>query len=445
MMKILVVDDEKKIAMVVADFLAGQGYETAWAISGPEALTQLDGVDLVLADMKMPGMDGMELLKQVHRHSPETDVMIMTAHATVSNAVEAMKQGACDYLFKPFDLEDIGVRIGRLASHRHLTHENRRLKIELAGKYDFSNIIGRSQAVRTMLDLASRVMNTDATVLITGPSGTGKELLARAIHYNGPRANGPFMEINCGALPESLLESELFGHRRGAFTGAIRDKKGLLDVASGGTVLLDEIGDMPLPVQVKLLRVLQNREMIPVGSTDKVYVDARIIAATNMDLENAVRDKRFREDLYYRLAVFPIRVPSLAERRDDIAVLAGHFLTRQDRNIKQLDAEAMNMLESHAWPGNIRELENTIQRACLMAGDKKISTRDLPEELRTAQHDLAGTADSLNLDIVEYRTIGAAIKRAAGNKSEAAKLLGISRRAIYSKMEKHEKAGRSFV
>ncbi|MBW1979874.1 MAG: sigma 54-interacting transcriptional regulator [Deltaproteobacteria bacterium] len=384
---ILIVDDEKNYLQVLEALLLDEGYEvhTAESAEGGLDIVASHDLDVVITDMKMPGIDGIEFLSEVRTRQPDLPVIMMTAYATVEKAVEAMKKGAFDYITKPFKNEELKVTIRKALDMHRLAREKRFLSRELEERFKFGNIIGKSKAMRQVYDIIEKVGQTRATVLITGESGTGKELIARAIHFNSPRKDKPFISINCSALPETLLESELFGHERGAFTGAYTQRKGRFELAHGGTLFLDEVGEMTKALQVKLLRVLQEMSFERVGGTRTLRVDVRILAASNRNLEEEVMSGRFREDLFYRLKVVHIKVPPLRERRDDIPLLVQHFLKKTARehgvNRKRLSQEALRHLYNYKWAGNVRELENVIERAVILSDSEVINPEDLPEEI----------------------------------------------------------------
>ena len=443
---ILVVDDEPAFRLFVSTVLRDAGYEVRAAQNGAEALTLLGArhFHLVLTDLKMPDVSGIEILEAVRRDSPETPVILITAFGTIESAVEATRKGAADYLLKPLkDPEELRRVVGRALHERRLedavaAQDGR----EAAG--DDAGIVGQSPALRRVLDLARSVAPSATTVLITGESGTGKELIARAIHRWSPRAEGPFVAVNCAALPDALLESEIFGHERGAFTGAVAQRRGRFELAHGGTLFLDEIGDLSPATQAKLLRVLQEGTFERLGGTRTLKVDVRIVAATNKDLEQAVKAGRFREDLYYRLNVITLTVPPLRERPEDIPLLAQHFLRRHAqrdaRNIEGLTREALDLLAAYDWPGNVRELENVIERGVVLARDPWIGPRDLPEAIsRVAPEPRAITVPiGMPLDEVEQRLIEETVRHTGGDKTLAAKLLGITSRTIYRKLKREE-------
>lgn len=387
-MKILVVDDEENIRTIIKRSFQREGFIVSTASSGNEALKELSKTtfDLVITDLKMPDGDGINLLKQIHSLYPDTMVMVITAYASTESAVEAMKAGAIDYIVKPINIEELRIIVRNAIEKKILKEENLRLKKELYEKYSFHNLIGKSKKIREIFSLIEKIAPTNSTVLITGESGTGKELVAKAIHYSSLRKDQPFVSINCGALPESLLESELFGHVKGSFTGAYTDKKGLFETAHKGTILLDEISEMSLWMQVKLLRVLQERKIRRVGGTDEKEVDVRIIASTNVDLGEKIREGKFREDLYYRLNVIRINLPPLRERKEDIPLLIEHFIKiynqRTGKNIKGIKEDALKVLESYYWPGNIRELENCIERAVVLETSDFITIDSIDEPIK---------------------------------------------------------------
>jgi two-component system response regulator HydG len=443
--KILIVDDEVKLGKMLAQMLAGQGYAVERAQGGKEALDRLasERFDVVITDLKMPDVDGLTVLRTARRNSPSTDVLVMTAFASVETAVEAMREGAADYLNKPFSMDEFRIRLRRLIERRQLEGRARSLEVKLAGGVNFEGIVGRSPRMREVLEQVAQVAATDATVLLQGPSGTGKTLIARAIHFHSRRADGPLGEVHCAALPETLLESELFGHEKGAFTGAVDTKPGHLEAAAKGTLFLDEIGEIAPSVQVKLLRFLQDREFVRVGGTQRRKVDVRVIAATNRDLDAAVKEGSFREDFYYRLNVFPIRVPPLRERAEDIPELAAHAMRRRGDDPARLCAEVVEVLSRYPWPGNIRELENVIERCAIVAGGGPIGVQHLPRAL--VEGAPSATPDTLlrpgfSLDQLERDVIHHALARAQGNKTEAARLLGITRRRLYSRLKSMEAA-----
>ncbi len=388
MESILIVDDEKNYLLILEDLLSEEGYEVVTAESGERGLEIVSEyeLDAVITDMRMPGMDGMALLERVHLQHPDLPIIMMTAYGSVEKAVEAMRKGAFDYILKPFKNEELKLTVRKAVDHYQLIKRNRYLTRELQERYQFGSIIGKSASMQRIYQLIEKVAPSKATVLITGESGTGKELIARAIHFNSPRCDQPFITVNCGALPENLLESELFGHERGAFTGAVNLRKGRFELAHEGTLFLDEISEMSPPLQVKLLRVLQEMEFERVGGSQTLKVDVRVVAASNRNLKTEVANRSFRSDLYYRLNVVHVHLPPLKERTDDIPLLVNHFLAKyaQPDNRPQitLEPEALRLMLDYSWPGNVRELENVIERALILANGEKITARDLPQEVR---------------------------------------------------------------
>jgi len=385
---ILIVDDEKNYLLVLEDMLLEEGYQVVTADSAQKGLAIAEDheLDAVITDMKMPGMDGIALFESIHGRFPDIPVIMMTAYGTQEKALEAMKRGAFDYIFKPFENEQFKFTIRKAIDHHRLVLQNRYLTKELHGRYQFSNIIGKSASMQRIFQLIEKVAPSKATVLITGESGTGKELIAKAIHFNSPRKDLPFISVNCGALPENLLESELFGHEKGAFSGAVNQRKGRFELAHEGTLFLDEISEMSPPLQVKLLRVLQEMEFERVGSSRSMKVDVRVVAASNRNLKLEVAEGRFRSDLFYRLNVVHILIPALRERTDDIPPLVNHFLSKYSeesgRSPLTIHPEAMRLLLDYHWPGNIRELENVIERAVILCTGEQILATDLPSEVR---------------------------------------------------------------
>jgi two-component system NtrC family response regulator len=384
---ILIVDDEKNYLLVLKALLADEGYEVITTDNASRALeiAASHELDLIITDMRMPGLDGMEFLVRLHSQQPDLPVIMMTAYATVEKAVEAMRRGAFDYITKPFKNEELKITVRKAIEMHRLLQDKRLLSQELQERYKFGNIVGKSKAMRQVYELIEKVAQTKASVLITGESGTGKELIAKAIHYNSPRRDRPFISVNCSALPETLLESELFGHERGAFTGAVTQRKGRFELAHAGTLFLDEVGDMPPSLQVKLLRVLQEMTFERVGGTKTLHVDVRLVTASNRVLREEVEIGRFREDLYYRLKVVHIEVPPLRRRRDDIPLLLTHFLERtckrNDMAVKRANREALRYLYQYDWTGNVRELENVVERAVILCDGDEIGPQDLPAEL----------------------------------------------------------------
>jgi DNA-binding NtrC family response regulator len=451
---ILIVEDEAKMLRLLELNLADEGYTT---LAAPDAETGLkllrqEKVDLVLTDLKLPRMDGLEFLQNVKRSNAHLPVILMTAYGTVETAINAMKAGASDYVLKPFSMEEIKLLIGKELDVRRLREENRDLREALGERYQFENIVAKSGKLQEVLAIVERVAPTNSTVLLGGESGVGKDMIARAIHQHSRRASGPFIKINCTAIPENLLESELFGYERGAFTGAVTSKPGKFELADKGTILLDEIGDVPGAIQVKLLRVLQEREFERLGGTKTLKVDVRVLAATNQDLRAALEQGTFREDLYYRLNVVPISIPPLREHKEDIPYLADHFLARFVREsakpIKGITPAAMRMLMDFHWPGNIRELENIIERAVALSTGTMLDVGDIRLDFGRGVPVTAGPGVSsgdaagpflpqgMTLEQYEDEIIKEALRRATGNKSQAARLLGLSRNAFRYRLSK---------
>jgi DNA-binding NtrC family response regulator len=442
--RILVVDDEPAQRELVAGFLRKHGFDVVEAGGGREAVARFkqEAFDLVLTDQRMPDLSGLELLEAVRSTSPETAVVIVTAYGNIETAVSAVKAGAADYLTKPLNLDDLLHRVHRVRERQRLVAENRELREALAERHRVDGIIGDSGRMQEVLSLVRRVAPSDATVLIRGESGTGKELIARALHYASPRAAGPLVKVNCAALAESLLEAELFGHEKGAFTGAVASRKGRFELADGGSIFLDEIGDLPPHLQVKLLRVLQEREFERVGSSRPIKVDVRLLAATHRNLEALVREGRFREDLYYRINVVTIALPPLRERREDLPPLIEHFVRaiagKNGKTVRGLTREAREALLRYDYPGNIRELENLLERAVVLTRDDVIGVEDLPlalEALAPASGEDAGLIAAV--EGLERRMIREALAKADGTQTRAAELLGISERVLRYKLKKY--------
>jgi two-component system response regulator AtoC len=450
MKRILVVDDEESIRLTLSALLSHRGYHVVTAASAKSALKKLDeeDIDFVLADVRMPDMDGIELTREIVNREILITVIVMSAYGSVDNAIEAMKAGAYDYITKPFKTDEVILTLAKAEERESLRRENALLKAEIVGTHDFDGIIARSEAMKKIFKMISKVAEYKSTVLITGESGTGKELVARAIHTNSTRAGAPFVAVNCGAIPETLLESELFGHKRGAFTDAHTDKPGLFTEAQGGTLLLDEVGELPLGLQVKLLRALQEGTVRQLGDTKDTNVDVRIIAATVRDLGEEVKNGRFREDLFYRLNVLPLHLPPLRERNDDIPLLIDHFITRHNARlgtrIKGVNTETERMMMAYNWPGNVRELENTIERAMVLAEGEQITAEDLPDRIRDIRDPIRMTLGSGELSvkktfrIIEEELIRRALAKTAGNRTLAAKYLEISHRALLYKIKSYE-------
>lgn len=446
---ILVVDDEKNYLVVLEALLGSEGYEIVTALDAKKAIGTAGeaDLDLIITDMKMPGMTGMELLEKIKSLKPELPVIMMTAFGTIEMAVEAMRKGAYDYIQKPFENEQLKLTVKKALNNYRLIKENRLLTEALSERFKFGNIVGKSKQMKKIYDLIEKVSPSKASVLITGPSGTGKELIAKAIHYRSNRKDRPFISINCGALTETLLESELFGHEKGAFTGAVAMKKGRFELADGGTLFLDEVGDMPASLQVKLLRVLQEMEFERVGGTKTIQVDVRIISASNRNIKEDVAESAFREDLYYRLNVIHMEVPSLKERVDDIPLLVRHFIAKfsEDDSVGvELAPEVWKTLYSYPWPGNVRELENIIERAMVLNSSGAITVADLPDELTGAetQFDLDRFIPSSltmpeALEKIEEKLLRRALAQCNNVQSHAAKNLGITKSLIQHKMKKY--------
>jgi len=439
-MKILVVDDEAPIRDVIRKGLSQMGgYNVEDVQNGLEAIEKIekDVFDLVLTDLKMPEMNGLELLKTIKGIRPEVMVILMTAYGSIETAVEAMKIGANDYITKPVDLNELLIHISKVQKESLLLKENRLLRMEVRKKFEYHNIIGKSKKMQEIFSLIEKVALGTSTVTIYGGSGTGKELVAKAIHYNSPRSDRPFIPFNCGAIPETLVESELFGHTKGAFTGAVQAKKGLFEEASGGTLFLDEISTILPSVQVKLLRVLQEKEVMRVGSTERTKIDVRMIAATNEDLEENVKKGKFREDLFYRLHVFPIFLPDLKDRKEDIPLLAYHFLELYSKEAKKeirgISKEAIKLLLEYHWPGNVRELENTIERAVIMTDQNYLVPNDFPKDLMEGISEMIrrGVKDRKSLDDIKSEYIKEILKEVGGNKRIAAEILRVNPRTLY--------------
>ncbi len=448
--QILVVDDDAAHRQMLEAVLGAEGYEVAAAADGLEAVKAVEDkfYDLVLMDIRMNRMGGIEALKRIKEISPGIPVVIMTAYAAVNTAVDALKSGAYDYLTKPLDIDELKILVKKALHYFQLERENRYLKERLSDRLDFSNIIGRSDAMTRLFETISLVAPSDATVLILGESGTGKELVANAIHQNSLRASHPFIKVNCAALPETLLESELFGHERGAFTGAVARKQGRFRQAHMGSIFLDEIAEMPPTTQAKILRVLQEQEFEPLGSTQTVKVDIRVIAATNRVLEEEIEKGRFREDLFYRLNVVSVKMPPLRERRDDIPLLADYFLKlyaeKNRRIIKGFTPRTEDLLIRYSWPGNIRELENAIERAVILARGDMVTPEHLPDAIRTLDGDTQEEVEAVTnsssvqtLKDVEQQMILRTLSETGGNRTKTAEILGISRRTLQLKLKKY--------
>jgi DNA-binding NtrC family response regulator len=442
--RVLVVDDDRQMQSLLQKVLVANGYAASLAANGEESLQRLrdDEVDIVLSDIRMPAMDGMDLLRQIRERYPETTVIMMTAFGAVDSAVEAMKAGAYDYISKPFKMDEVLIVLARVTEEKRLRRELVSMRQALAERYGFGQIVGKSKPMQAVYDLIQRVAATTATILITGESGTGKELVARAIHYNGSRRDGPFVPVNCSAIPAALLESELFGHVKGAFTGATADRQGLFVQAHRGTIFLDEISQMEIELQTRLLRVLQEREVRPVGGDRHVAVDVRVIAATNQPLEALVKEGSFREDLYYRVNVIPVPLPALRDRLEDLPLLTEHFLGKHADATgprKRLCQEALAVLMRHSWPGNVRELENLVERLVVLSRGEEIRVDDLPAELCSVEDGLLARAASREASLVELENeyIQMVLERTGGNQTRAALILGIDRRTLRRKLQEY--------
>jgi len=438
--EVLIVDDEAIVREALADWLKDIGYQVFTAENGHKALEVIEKEKpgIMIADLVMPGMDGIELMKRAKAQQPNIEVIIITAYASIPTAITAMKEGAYDYIEKPFCPERAELLVKKLAEHRELVEENISLRQKLEDRYRFENIIAKSSKMQRVIEVIKVVAKSNATVLITGESGTGKELVARAIHSQSHRRSKPFVAVSCAALPESLLESELFGHEKGSFTGAYSQKKGKFEFANGGTLFLDEIGEMSANIQVHLLRVLEEKEFTRVGGNEPIKVDVRVISATNKDLRKAIEKQEFREDLYYRLNVVNIELPPLRERKEDIPLLAEHFLHKfameNRKEVTELSPEAIESLLAYDWPGNVRELENAIERAIILSKDSPITTADLPQENLS----LVGAASiGKNLKEVEKSHILNVLRETGENYSEAARILGVSRMTLYNKAKEY--------
>lgn len=451
--RILIVDDEASLRTALFRALDKKGYQVITASTRKEAETISQSekpIDLALVDLRLPDGDGLDFMGQLKMIHAKAQVIILTGYGTIENAVEATRRGAFHFVTKPFNLDEIISLIDRALSQGRLEKENQQLRSALHKKYRFDNIIGQSEAITHVLEMIERVSDSDSTVLVMGESGTGKELVAKAIHYNSHRTERPFIPINCGAIPGELLESELFGHLKGAFTGAVANRIGRFEMADTGTLFLDEIGDMNPSLQVKLLRVLQERKFEPVGSTKTIAADVRVIAATNVDLEEAVSDGRFREDLYYRLNVIPIRIPALRERRSDIPLLFHYFMEEfnrsRSRNLQGVTSEAMTLLMNYGWPGNIRELENLVERLAILKGSGIVDVADLPEKYRrelsvsldTSRLDIPDNGMDFNsaVDAYENALIMRALEKTGWNRNQAALLLKLNRTTLVEKIKK---------
>jgi DNA-binding NtrC family response regulator len=445
-LNLVIVDDERVIRDVCREAAQSMGFNALVAESAEHAYRLLDAqaVDVVLLDLKLPGTGGLEALRRIKAQRPEVEVIVVTGFATVQTAVQAMKNGAYDFVTKPFTLDELRLLLERVASHMKLKSENRVLREKIKSKLGFGNIVGRAPEMEKLYRMISKAAQSNHPVLILGESGTGKEMVARAIHFSGPFRDKPFIPVDCGSLVPTLIESELFGYVKGAFTGAVQAKEGLLAMAEGGTVFLDEIGELPIDLQAKLLRAIQEKEIRPVGSTRRIIINVRILAATNVDLEQAVAQGTFRRDLYFRLNVLNLRVPALRERRQDIPVLAGFFLDRMAHDLGQertLSDDAMKAMLAYDWPGNVRELENCLERACAMNTGPVIHVTDLPDAIRGEESPVTIQADGsskiLPISELERNTILSTITQLNGDKLMAARLLGIGKTTLYRKLKEY--------
>jgi len=449
--RILIVEDEAPMCELLTSFFSERSYAVGTANDGEQAVARLQEQDyaLVITDIKLPGMSGLELLARLRVDWPEVGVIIMTAFSSISSAVEAMKLGAEDYIGKPFQLDELAITVEKALERRSLRREVRELRAEVRGRYNFSNIVGRSKPMQQLFEVIKRIAaRRDASALIIGSTGTGKELVARAIHYNSDRKNAPFMPINCSAIPDTLLESELFGHQKGAFTGAHETRRGLIEEAQGGTVFLDEINTLSPNLQVKLLRVLQERIVRRVGGRENIPIDIRLVSASNQDLEEAVRSGEFRQDLFYRLNVVPVRLPDLRDRREDIPLLVHHFLEKfavqHGEPMRTFSNESMRVLMTHTWPGNVRELENAVEHALTMGRGDILLPEDLPISVTSPERDIVqeATLDDVSLAEVERRYILRVLEKMNGHQIKSARVLGIDRRTLYRRLRQYGYAGR---
>jgi two-component system, NtrC family, response regulator HydG len=448
--RILIVEDEAQMCELLMSFFSEKGYRVDTIQNGEGALGRLEEQDyaLVITDIKLPGMSGLELLARIRVDWPEVAVIIMTAFSSISSAVEAMKLGAEDYIGKPFQLDELAITVEKALERLSLRREVKELRAEVRERYNFSNIVGRSKPMQQLFEVIKRIAaRRDASALIIGSTGTGKELVARAIHYNSDRRDAPFMPINCSAIPETLLESELFGHQKGAFTGAHETRRGLIEEAQGGTVFLDEINTLSPNLQVKLLRVLQERVVRRVGGRENIPIDIRLVSASNQDLEDAVRRNEFRQDLYYRLNVVPVRLPDLKDRREDISLLVHHFLQKfaqqHGEPARRFSNEGMRILMTHTWPGNVRELENAVEHALTMGSGDVLTPEDLPASVTTPERDIVeeATLDNATLAEVERRYILRILEKMDGHQIKTAQILSIDRRTLYRRLRQYGYGG----
>ena len=449
--RVLIVDDEENFRHMLSVILVKEGYEVETASNGDEALQKViaSPFDQVLCDIRMPRMDGLEFLREKRKKGADVITIMMSAYGTVDIAIEAMKLGAYDYISKPFKPDEIILTLRKAEEREQLRRENQLLRKEIAREYSFENIVSKNEKMQKIFDVIKKVAQYRSTVLITGESGTGKELVARALHYNSERSQNPFMPVNCGAIPENLLESELFGHAKGAFTDAIRTKKGLFEEADGGTLFLDEIGELPAPLQVKLLRVLQDGEIRRIGESKTIQIDVRIVAATVKDLQKEVNEGHFREDLFYRLNVLPIHIPPLRERKEDIPLLIQHFIGKYNqilnKNVADIDHSGLEALMNYKWYGNVRELENTVERAIVLCDRNYIQLENLPVEIQNfkeesqpepmpdEEYSIKKASKSLEMNLIKK-----ALRKTKGNHTHAARLLEISHRALLYKIKEYE-------
>lgn len=446
--RILVADDENIVREFLTEALKRQGYQAFPVKDGKEAIEAIDtnDFDLILSDLKMPNKTGMDVLRRATQRQPETPLIILTAHGTIENAVEAMREGAYDYLSKPIDNQLLRLTVNRALQKRDLVQENRMLRGQIENEQGIGAIVGGSGKMSSVFDMLERVAEQPVDVLVTGPSGTGKELIARALHWSSPRKSGPFIKMNCAALPEGVIESELFGHEKGAFTGALKTRKGKFEAADGGTILLDEISEMPLPLQAKLLRVLQERELERVGSNSTIKVDVRVVATTNRNLPEEIREGRFREDLFFRLNVVPLELPSLSARPGDIPALIVHFIEkyslRYGRSFEAIDDDAIDYLKSQPWPGNVRELENRIERAVVLARDIVLHLDDVRLD---GAAPVAGASQAnfgpMTIAELEKQHILKTLDELSFNRTKAAERLGISIRTLRNKLNEYRAQG----
>jgi len=441
MTRILIADDERELRDALCTVLSEEGFDCKVAGDGEEAikLIEEENFDILIADIKMPKRNGIEVLEKVNQISPKTVTIIITAYATVETAIEALRRGAVDYLIKPVDFDEVIMRVKRIRQYQQLNLEVQYLRKEVHAKFNENLIIGKSTAMQNVFQLIKKVANSNSNVLITGKSGTGKELVARAIHQASPRANAPFIPINCGAIPENLFESELFGFKKGSFTGATMDKDGVFRAANGGTLFLDEVGEIPVHIQVKLLRAIESKEIKPLGSNYSVKVDVRVLSATNKNLQKEIEEGNFREDLYYRLNIIEIHLPSLSERREDIPLLVEHFIRKYNKELKRkvrgVDNETMKVLMNYQWKGEVRELENMIERAVLLCEGDYITLENLPPHASAQRFE--GYPDELKAAVRQFEKqhISAILRRVNNDKVKCAKILGIGLSSLYRKID----------